>query len=78
MTGVRDDVYGALVNVGIVARLGEGRVFREVQELWSSTMSAVQWAYGQLGDNRCPDCPHAASFAGSATPRADSGWHFKL
>ncbi len=44
LSGVRSDAYKALQNVGIVAELGEERVFREVPELWSSTFQAIQYA----------------------------------
>ncbi len=67
LTGVRDDVYAVLENVGIVEQLGKERVFREVKELWSATMSAVGWAYQQIGSNRCADCPHDASFTEKET-----------
>ena len=58
LTGVRDDVFGALSAVGIVDKLGADRVFRENQQLWSATMSAVSWAYGQIGGRRCIHCLH--------------------
>ncbi len=72
LSGVRDDVYTALANSGIVQLLGTECVFREVKEVWSSTMSAVHWAYQQLGAERCPNCPHGDAFN---HPR-DGGWHF--
>lgn len=58
LSGVRDDVYTTLGNVGIVDDLGERRVFREVPQLWSSTFKAIQEAYQLLGDRRCQHCPH--------------------
>jgi len=78
LTGVRDDVIGALRNVGIAERLGPSRMFREVKEVWSSTMSAVHWAYEQLGESRCENCPHSQTLAKRETAGAESGWHFKL
>ena len=57
LSGVRDDVYTALKNVGIVADLGEENVFREVPQLWSSTFSAIQRAYEYVGEDRCQTCP---------------------
>lgn len=60
LSGVRNDAYKSFVNVGIVDDLGEDRVFREVPELWSSTFQAIQYAYKQLGDQRCVHCPRAA------------------
>ena len=58
LTGVRDDVFVALSAVGIVDSLGADRVFRENQQLWSATMNAVSWAYGQIGSRRCTHCLH--------------------
>lgn len=56
LSGVRDDVYAALENVGIVHDLGEDRLFREVPQLWSSTFKAIQQAYQLLGESRCDHC----------------------
>jgi SulP family sulfate permease len=78
LTGIRDDVFVALRNAGIAERLGPSRMFREVKEVWSSTMSAVHWAYKQLGETRCDACPHVDSLAGQEAASAESGWHFKL
>lgn len=78
LSGVRSDIYSALENVGIVARLGEGRVFREVRTLWSSTMSAIHWSYQQLQGERCPHCPHAETMASAPAKEAPNGWHFEL
>ena len=61
LTGVRDDVFTALTAVGIVEKLGTERVFRENQQVWSATMSAVSWAYEQLGTRRCTTCLHGHS-----------------
>ena len=73
LSGVRADAYKALKNVGIVADLGDERVFREVPELWSSTFQAIQYAYVQLGDHRCDHCPRAA---GPVQPVND--WSFEI
>ena len=61
LTGIRDDVFSALDAVGIVEKLGAEQVFRENQQLWSATMSAVSWAYLQLSKNRCAHCIHGES-----------------
>lgn len=57
LAGVRDDFYKILDQVGIVARLGQDRVFREAPQVWSSTMTAMNWAHQQLGDDFCTSCP---------------------
>jgi SulP family sulfate permease len=73
LTGVRDDVYAVLENAGIVEHLGSEKVFREIQQVWSSTMSAVTWAYEQLGPKRCGHCPFVHK------PDDDTpGWHFMI
>lgn len=61
LAGVRDDFYKILDHVGIVDRLGKERVFREAPQVWSSTMSAVNWAHEQLGDDFCATCPRRTS-----------------
>ncbi len=73
LSGVRNDAYTALKNVGIVAELGEQRVFREVPELWSSTFQAIQYAYQLIGNDRCSQCPRAA---GPVQPADD--WNFVI
>lgn len=73
ITGVRSDVYAALENVGIVARLGPAKVFREIQEVWSSTMSAVRWSYTQFDSQSCPHCQQA-----SVTEDPLRDWHFMI
>lgn len=73
LSGVRDDVYTALKNVGIVEDIGEERIFREVPQLWSSTLKAIQAAYELMGPRRCEHCP---SKDGPIEP-AD-GWSFMI
>ncbi len=60
-TGIRDDVFAALQAVGIVEKVGKEQVFRENQQLWSATMSAISWAYQQLDGRRCVHCVHGDS-----------------
>ncbi len=73
LSGVRDDAFTALKNVGIVDDLGADRVFREVPELWSSTFKAIQFAYVLLGEERCATCPRRA---GPIQPAED--WSFMI
>jgi sulfate permease, SulP family len=73
LTGIRDDVFTALTSVGIVSKLGNERVFRENQQLWSATMSAVSWAYQQIGNSRCSHCIY-----GNTMPTDDDGMYFMI
>jgi sulfate permease, SulP family len=57
LSGVRDDVYPAIANVGLATLLGEQRIYREVPQMWSSTLQAIQHAYELLGERRCEQCP---------------------
>lgn len=73
LSGVRDDVYAILKNVGIVDSLGQNRVFREVPEVWSSTLQAIQVAYELIGERRCEKCPRLSG------PIAESDdWSFSI
>ena len=73
LSGVRDGFYTTLEKVGIVDRLGADRVFREVPQLWTSTATAIDWAYAQLGDDLCEACPRRD------LPRGEDGrWHFAI
>jgi hypothetical protein len=73
LSGVQDDAYAALSNVGIVAEVGADRVFRERPQVWSSTLQAIQWAYEKIGENRCDNCPRRSSI----TP-VDEDWSFMI
>jgi SulP family sulfate permease len=73
ISGVREGVYRAMCNVGIVELLGSERVFREVPQIWSSTTSAIQWAYQELGADRCAACPNR-----NGSDEGSSGWHFVI
>ena len=73
LTGIRDDVFHALEAVGIVEKLGPGRVFRENQQLWSATMNAISWAYQQLENHRCAHCLH-----GQSVKQEDGGMFFMI
>jgi SulP family sulfate permease len=71
--GVRPDVYGALVQVGIAERLGYERIFRERPQLWSATQDAARSAYELLGDDVCETCPHRSD----DSIRGD-GWSYMI
>ena len=73
LSGVREGFYSTLEKVGIVDRLGEGRIFREVPQLWTSTATAVEWAHEQLGDDLCATCPRREERKGVADQ-----WHFDI
>ncbi|MFO1066529.1 MAG: SulP family inorganic anion transporter [Pirellulales bacterium] len=57
LSGVRDDVYKSMNNVGLIDELGHDCVFREVPQVWSSTLQAIQRAYEFVGDKQCDHCP---------------------
>jgi hypothetical protein len=71
LAGVRDDFYKILDQVGIVERLGTDRVFREAPQVWSSTMTAVNWAHEQLGGDFCATCPRR-------NPSTTETWDFAI
>jgi len=73
LSGVRGGFYATLEKVGIVERLGDERVFREVPQLWTSTAAAVEWAHRQLGDDLCDTCPRREQSAG-----VTQQWHFDI
>jgi SulP family sulfate permease len=71
LSGVRGGLYATLNRLGIIERLGSDRIFREVPQIWSSTLDAVRWAHEHLGlTTRQP--------AGSDEPESHTadGWHF--
>lgn len=57
LSGVRPDLDRALKNLGIDTLIGEANIFRESQELYFSTMQAMQRGYEILGQRRCQNCP---------------------
>lgn len=71
LSGVRADLFATLSKVGIVEMLGDDRVFREVPEVWTSTAAAIGWAYSQLGDDLCNECPRR-----DREISGDGKWHF--
>ena len=73
LSGVRDDVYLTLKNVGIVDDIGQENVFREVPKVWSSTFSAIQQAYQRIDENRCEKCPRQ-----SGPVKPDEDWSFMI
>lgn len=73
LSGVRPSFYATLERSGIVARLGDSRVFQELSQVWSSTTSAVRWAYEELGNDLCPGCPRHTGLEHPA-----SEWYFMI
>jgi SulP family sulfate permease len=74
LSGVRDGIFKTLSKVGIVDQLGADRVFREVPQVWTSTTTAIDWAYAQLGEQTCETCPRQ----GDEKPSAAGSWHFEI
>jgi SulP family sulfate permease len=72
LAGVRDGFFTTLTKVGIVHRLGADRVFREAPQMWTSTVTAIEWAHAQLGEELCEICPRRNGAAG------DGQWHFVI
>jgi SulP family sulfate permease len=56
LCGVQQSMFRVLQRVGVVRRLGEERVFLEQRVRLTSTMKAVDFAYGLLHE-RCKACP---------------------
>lgn len=56
LSGVHESMNQSLINVGIVDKLGEQRIFLESREIWSSTIDAVRYIYTLLGPARCAIC----------------------
>ncbi len=56
LSGVHESMNQSLINVGIVEKLGEKRIFLESREIWSSTIDAVRYIYTLLGPARCTIC----------------------
>ncbi len=73
LSGVRDSFHRTLQRSGVVERLGESRVFRELSQVWSSTSQAVEWAYEHLGQDFCEICPRRSRPEGTITD-----WHFMI
>jgi sulfate permease, SulP family len=73
LSGVREDFYRILERSGIVARLGEEKIFRELSQVWSSTTTAMQWAYQKLGTDLCNHCPRRGIH-----PSEDGAWYFMI
>ncbi len=71
LSGVRDAEYPTLEKSGLVEIVGAERVFRETPSVWSSTTTAIHWAYAQLGNERCDGCPRNSGGAGM-------NWHFEI
>jgi SulP family sulfate permease len=57
LCGVRRDLARTLRSTGLEQRLGAHSIFREMPNVWSSTLDAVRYAYKVLGDDLCATCP---------------------
>lgn len=57
LCGVRNQLNEVLVNCGVDVQIGKSQIFIESNQVWSSTLQAVSWAYEQLGGNYCETCP---------------------
>lgn len=57
LSGVRPDLQCSLGNLGIDKLIGLENIFPESQELYWSTIQAMQRGYEILGVRRCPTCP---------------------
>lgn len=65
-SGVRKPFFRTLERTGIVEKVGYNQVFRELSKVWSSTSTAVSWAYEQLNNDRCDHCPRNAANTGES------------
>jgi sulfate permease, SulP family len=75
LCGVRPDFTKVLRSSGLLARLGEERlfVFEETGKFWTSTLDAVRHAYEFIGDDVCDHCPrHAESL------NKKDGWYYLI
>jgi SulP family sulfate permease len=62
LCGVRDDFARALQSLRFFDWFPASGIFLEAEN-WSSTLEAVRYAYDQLGDDLCPECPRRLSKA---------------
>ena len=74
ISGVRPDLDAAMRRVGLIEIIGEEYVFREQQEIYASTMAALQKAYSVLGESRCDHCPNRLT----AAPMGPDGWTYDI
>jgi SulP family sulfate permease len=75
LCGVRPEFTKVLRSSGLLARLGEDRlfVFEETGKFWTSTMDAVRHGYELIGDDVCGHCPrHAESL------NKKDGWYYLI
>jgi sulfate permease, SulP family len=57
LSGVGPDLRLSLKNLGIDKLIGSENIFQETQELYFSTVQAMQRGYEILGNRRCQNCP---------------------
>lgn len=63
MCGVRKDFATVIRASGLEAKLGVENVFPEKEAIFSSTLDAVRYAYGLLGEDFCASCPRRSEEA---------------
>lgn len=73
LSGVREDFYKTLERTGIVKKLGESKVFRELPAVWSSTTTAINWGYQIIGQQLCDTCPRK-----NLSYSEPDQWHFTI
>lgn len=73
LCGVKADLNCILRNCKLDAQLGQSQIFCESNEVWSSTLQAVRWAYNQLDGDYCETCPKR----NSANPNLQD-WSFEI
>jgi sulfate permease, SulP family len=57
LSGVRPELQRSLGNLGIDKLIGSENIFPETQELYFSTIQAMQRGYDILSNRRCQNCP---------------------
>jgi hypothetical protein len=73
LCGVRRDMTKGLRNIGLEARLGPRRIFREAPSVWSSTLDAIRHAYELLDGDLCPTCPRRTASIDGKEP-----WYYMI
>lgn len=69
LSEVRADLERALKNLGMEKLIGEENIFYESQELYYSTVQAMQRGYEILGNQHCQNCPKQLP---------DSAWSYDI
>jgi sulfate permease, SulP family len=71
LSGVHASMRQSFINVGLLEKLGQDRVFLESAEIWSSTIQAVKHIYEILGERRCEICQQKSNASAD-----DNDFHF--